>query len=146
MLHRAGNVDGEGDGCGVMIDIPRAIWQEEVRQGGHAPKLALDPTFAVAHVFVSRKDDFEPGQARRARRSSTAAASGVLAEREDQVDSSALGPTAREEEPHFWQVGGAGSRRRRRATAILFDVAIELEEQLDAARRLLLGGHAASTR
>ena len=29
MLHRAGNVDGEGDGCGAMIDIPRAIWQED---------------------------------------------------------------------------------------------------------------------
>ena len=28
MLHRAGNVDGEGDGCGVMIDIPRLLWQE----------------------------------------------------------------------------------------------------------------------
>ena len=27
MLHRAGNVDGEGDGCGVLIDIPRTIWQ-----------------------------------------------------------------------------------------------------------------------
>src|SRR5207244_533598 len=38
MLHRAGNVDGEGDGCGALIDIPRAIWQEEVRNGGHAPK------------------------------------------------------------------------------------------------------------
>src|SRR4029453_10391103 len=54
MLHRAGNVDGEGDGCGAMIDIPRMIWQEEVRAGGHAPRLALDPAFAVAHVFVSR--------------------------------------------------------------------------------------------
>ena len=30
MLHRAGNVDGEGDGCGVMVDIPRVIWAEEV--------------------------------------------------------------------------------------------------------------------
>ncbi len=26
MLHRAGNVDGEGDGCGVLLDIPRKIW------------------------------------------------------------------------------------------------------------------------
>jgi glutamate synthase (NADPH) large chain len=25
MLHRAGNVDGEGDGCGVLVDIPRKI-------------------------------------------------------------------------------------------------------------------------
>ena len=30
----------------------------------------------------------------------------VLAEREDVVDSTALGPQAREEEPLFWQVGG----------------------------------------
>ena len=50
MLHRAGNVDGEGDGCGVLIDIPREIWAEAVREGGHASKLALDEHFAVAHI------------------------------------------------------------------------------------------------
>ena len=32
MLHRAGNVDGEGDGCGLLVDIPRKIWGEEIRQ------------------------------------------------------------------------------------------------------------------
>ena len=37
MLHRAGNVDGEGDGCGILVDIPRRIWAEEVRSGGHNP-------------------------------------------------------------------------------------------------------------
>jgi glutamate synthase (NADPH) large chain len=55
MLHRAGNVEGEGDGCGLLLDVPRKIWAEEVRSGGHAPKLALDRRFAVAHVFISRK-------------------------------------------------------------------------------------------
>ena len=78
MLHRAGNVDGEGDGCGVMVDIPRAIWQEEIRDGGHAPSLALDPVFAVAHIFVSRKRDFAESS-RRPTRSSTAAACGCSA-------------------------------------------------------------------
>lgn len=57
MLHRAGNVDGEGDGCGVLVDIPRRIWAEEVRAGGHNPSLALDEAFAVAHVFIERSDD-----------------------------------------------------------------------------------------
>ena len=52
MLHRAGNVDGEGDGCGVLLDIPRRLWAEEVRAGGHAPKLALDDRFAVLHLFI----------------------------------------------------------------------------------------------
>ena len=55
MLHRAGNVDGEGDGCGVLLDIPRKIWAEEVRAGGHASKLALDERFAVVHLFIPRK-------------------------------------------------------------------------------------------
>ncbi|MBS1845921.1 MAG: hypothetical protein JST53_16015, partial [Actinobacteria bacterium] len=48
MLHRAGNVDGEGDGCGLLLDIPRKIWAEEVRVGGHDPALTLDDAFAVA--------------------------------------------------------------------------------------------------
>ena len=59
MLHRAGNVDGEGDGCGLLIDIPRKIWAEEVREGGHNPALARDPAFAVAHVFIDRSADVE---------------------------------------------------------------------------------------
>jgi glutamate synthase (NADPH) large chain len=129
MLHRAGNVDGEGDGCGALIDIPRAIWQEEVRAGGHAPKLALDPAFAVAHIFVSRKADMSR-VTRDVRHILNRGGLRVLAERLDQVDSSALGPTAREEEPHFWQLGvlvpDASARDR-----ILFDAAIEFEQQLD---------------
>ncbi len=54
----------------------------------------------------------------------------VLAERIGVVDSPALGPTAREEEPHFWQIAGlvpdAAHRDR-----ILFELMIELEQRLD---------------
>ena len=59
MLHRAGNVDGEGDGCGLLLDLPRKIWAEEVRSGGHDPSLTLDDAFAVAHIFVERSQDLE---------------------------------------------------------------------------------------
>src|SRR5688500_7078102 len=47
MLHRAGSVDGEGDGCGLQIDLPRELWAEHVRAGGHESQLTLDPRFAV---------------------------------------------------------------------------------------------------
>src|SRR5215210_2634877 len=57
MLHRAGNVDGEGDGCGLLVDIPRKIWAEEVRTGGHDPSLTLDRAFAVGHVFIEPSQD-----------------------------------------------------------------------------------------
>src|SRR5258707_1104571 len=59
MLHRAGNVDGEGDGCGLLLDLPRKIWAEEVRSGGHDPALTLDDAFAVAPAFVDRSADLE---------------------------------------------------------------------------------------
>ncbi len=128
MLHRAGNVDGEGDGCGLLLDIPRKIWAEDVRSGGHDPSLTLDDAFAVAHVFIERSQDRERV------RHDTRELLGrggfrVLAERIGVVDSPALGPTAREEEPHFWQIAGlvADAGRRDR---VLFDLLIELEQKL----------------
>jgi glutamate synthase (NADPH) large chain len=128
MLHRAGNVDGEGDGCGVLVDLPRKIWAEEVRAGGHDPSLTLDAAFAIGHLFIERSQDRE--QVRHdARELLGRGGFRILAERIGVVDSPALGPTAREEEPHFWQIAGlvADASRRHR---VLFDLLIELEEEL----------------
>ncbi len=128
MLHRAGSVDGEGDGCGVLVDIPRLIWAEEVRAGGHNSALAREPNFAVAHVYAERSGDVEQ-LLHRGREIFGRAGFRILAERLGAVNSPALGPTAREEEPHFWQVGGliADSGRGDR---ILFELTIELEREL----------------
>ncbi len=128
MLHRAGNVDGEGDGCGILVDIPRKIWAEEVRAGGHSPSLALDYAFAVAHVFVDRSQDLERAR-HDAREVLGRGGFRILAERTGEVDSQALGATAREEEPHFWQVGGLVADSDR-AEAVLFDLMVELEREL----------------
>ena len=105
MLHRAGNVDGEGDGCGMLVDIPRRIWAEEVRAGGHNPALVNDPAFAVAHVFIERSRDVDRAL-HDARELLARAGLRILAERLGAVESQALGATAREEEPHFWQLAG----------------------------------------
>ncbi|HYP55560.1 MAG TPA: glutamate synthase-related protein [Solirubrobacterales bacterium] len=128
MLHRAGNVDGEGDGCGLLVDIPRKIWAEDVRAGGHDPSLTLDDAFAVAHVFIERSQDADKIR-HDARELLGRGGFRVLAERMGVVDSPALGPTAREEEPHFWQIAGlvADTSRRDR---VLFDLLIELEREL----------------
>jgi len=126
MLHRAGNVDGEGDGCGVLVDIPRKLWSEEVRAGGHAPKLVLDERFAVLHVFIPRSGDRVAEVQEKARRLLSKLGLRVLAEREGMVDSSALGPTAREEEPVFWQVAGLVEDPNR-----CFELTLQLEERLE---------------
>ena len=129
MLHRAGNVDGEGDGCGVLVDIPRKIWAEEVRAGGHNPALALDAAFAVGHVFVERSQDVEKAL-HDARELLGRGGFRILAERLGDVDSQALGPTAREEEPHFWQVGGLLARRQAAPSASASTCMLALESEL----------------
>src|SRR5262249_40373957 len=53
----------------------------------------------------------------------------ILAEREGAVSSPALGPTAREEEPLFWQIAGLVPDAERR-DPILFELMIELERRL----------------
>ncbi|MBK5230438.1 MAG: glutamate synthase, partial [Thermoleophilia bacterium] len=90
-----------------------------------APSLALDDKFAVAHIFIPRNAKVK-GIQHDAREIMSVAGLRVLAEREGVADSSALGPTAREEEPVFWQVGGLidGSRA-------CFDLMVELEDKLD---------------
>jgi len=125
MLHRAGNVDGEGDGCGVLLDVPRRIWADEIRAGGHASHLALDPSFAVAHLFLRRGREVAETKAR-AREIMSRAGLRVLAEREGVVESSALGPRAREDEPLFWQAGGLISEPR-----LCFELVTQLEDSLD---------------
>ena len=125
MLHRAGNVDGEGDGCGLLLDVPRGIWAEEVRAGGHAPILALDPCFAVGHLMIDRSEPDIAALKERARELMHKAGLRLLAEREGVVDSTALGPTAREEEPVFWQVGGLIAQPR-----LCLELTVELEDRL----------------
>jgi len=128
MLHRAGNVDGEGDGCGLLLDIPRRIWAEEIRTGGHDPSLSLDDAFAVAHIFIERSRDREKIQ-HDARELLNQGGFRILAERVGVVDSPALGPTAREEEPIFWQIGGLVPDASRR-DPLLFELLTDLERQL----------------
>jgi glutamate synthase (NADPH/NADH) large chain len=129
MLHRAGNVDGEGDGCGLMVDLPRKIWAEEIRKDGHNPALALDPAFAVAHVFIERSADADRVK-HDAREILAGGGFRILAERDGVVRSPALGATAREEEPHFWQLGGLVADPENR-DRVLFELLNELEDRLD---------------
>jgi glutamate synthase (NADPH/NADH) large chain len=34
MGHRSGDVNGEGDGCGVLTDIPRRLWADALEEEG----------------------------------------------------------------------------------------------------------------
>ncbi|SFV01885.1 glutamate synthase-related protein [Alicyclobacillus macrosporangiidus] len=104
LRHRAGYVHGEGDGCGLLLDIPRKLWRRWLQDAGHEQMLADDERFFVLHLFLQRAD----WEGRWTRIEQKLAASGVtvLVARTDAADRDALGPSARREDPVFVQVGG----------------------------------------
>src|SRR6266498_4938674 len=52
MGHRSGEVNGEGDGCGVMTDIPRLLWSQALEHEGKPGWLAEDRRFFVGHFMI----------------------------------------------------------------------------------------------
>jgi len=62
MGHRSGDVNGEGDGCGVMTDIPRLLWAEALEELGKPAWLAEDRRFFVGHLMIPRSSETEQAQ------------------------------------------------------------------------------------
>src|SRR5258705_2820039 len=52
MGHRSGEVNGEGDGVGVLTDIPRLLWSQALEQEGKPGWLAEDRRFFVRHLMI----------------------------------------------------------------------------------------------
>jgi glutamate synthase (NADPH) large chain len=104
MEHRSGFIDGEGDGCGILTDIPRALWSAYLHQAGLDGDVARDPRFAVAHIFVPRTGH-DPQAVQEAIRGLFAAHGvEILLERENAVNPAVLGKNGRRDEPVFWQL------------------------------------------
>ncbi|MBU6362649.1 MAG: glutamate synthase [Acidobacteria bacterium] len=103
MVHRAGSVDGEGDGSGLQVDLPRPLWASRLAAEGLDPATADDPRFVVAHVFFeggAEADEELPRLIDIARLHGFE----VLVSREGEIDRTALGPRAAENPPVFWQL------------------------------------------
>jgi glutamate synthase (NADPH/NADH) large chain len=107
MEHRSGLVDGEGDGCGILVDLPKLLWQRRLLAAGQPSDIATDPSFFVIHSFISPSAGESLATIREhACGNLMAYGLHVLAEAINEVDSDALGPRARAEEPVFWQLAG----------------------------------------
>ncbi len=111
MGHRSGDVQGEGDGCGVLIDIPRRIWAAALERAGRPAWLADDKRFFVGHLLIPEP---ERPAARTWKaevlRLVGAAGADLLLEQDGATRSDALGHQARAQEPLFWQIAGVMSR------------------------------------
>ncbi len=130
MAHRSGQIDGEGDGSGILVDIPRALWAARLMDEGLADASALGPRFAVAHLFMPA-DSEEPayGTVREILASHRIR---VLLERHGATFSGVLGPRGRLEEPSFWQLALEVHARGRRGDRALHSAAVDIEARTDA--------------
>jgi glutamate synthase (NADPH) large chain len=128
MAHRSGEVRGEGDGCGIMTDIPRKLWKAWFTEGGLDVANVDDPGFFVAHYFIpvsiGTRDVLDHVRAQGGKFGVR-----VMLERRGQTHGSVLGPVAALTEPVFYQVAGivAGSTDAERS-ANLFQLVLELEK------------------
>ena len=55
MNHRAGFINGEGDGVGIHIDIPTELWKEKLQNAGVDPTAMLIKKNLLLVIFLSAK-------------------------------------------------------------------------------------------
>lgn len=104
MRHRAGYVQGEGDGCGLLLDIPKLLWRRFLAEDGINQEIVEDPRFFVSHLFLQK--DEPKALIRRTHEIIEAHGADVLLTRVGNVNAEALGPSARRENPVFVQLAG----------------------------------------
>lgn len=128
--HRSGFINGEGDGCGILTDIPRALWEARLHAAGLDGKLAYDNRFTVAHIFVPRKLELSAAEMQaRIRALFKEQQVSILIEQENEVDSSVLGANGRLDEPTFWQVAALCEQQALRVADHLFELHIAIESK-----------------
>ncbi|MEH7304693.1 glutamate synthase-related protein [Neobacillus drentensis] len=126
MNHRAGFINGEGDGVGIHTDIPIALWKEKLLQAGQEPTLVEKEEFAVGHVFISQKVNWQTTKQELLNKLEKYDFD-VVFETDQVTDASALGPIAIQENPVFWQFACLSSKKGQELTKSLFEVLIDFE-------------------
>ncbi|WP_053958720.1 glutamate synthase-related protein [Sulfobacillus thermosulfidooxidans] len=62
MDHRAGWIDGRSDGTGLLVDIPRDLWQQRLKEHGVSAYSAHDPRFWILQLVIpisSRRESLQ---------------------------------------------------------------------------------------
>src|SRR5688572_8093272 len=103
MGHRSGEVNGEGDGCGVMTDIPRLLWAQALEKDGKPGWLAEDRRFFVGHLMLSNNEATLADDQKLIIDLLKNAGVDMLIDRPIQSRPQALGKTARQQVPFLWQ-------------------------------------------
>jgi glutamate synthase (NADPH) large chain len=130
MNHRAGFINGEGDGVGIHLDIPTKLWKEKLQNAGVDATHVDKEGFAVGHVFISQKVDWTSTKKELVNKLENFDLK-IVFETNQVTDSSSLGPIAIQENPVFWQFACLSQKKGKELTNILFQALIDLEKNND---------------
>lgn len=129
MEHRSGFINGEGDGCGILVDIPRSLWAHRLASTMLSADSAFDPRFAVAHIFIPKKGHDVQQVMSDIRSRFADYGFEILLERENAVNSSVLGKNGKADEPIFWQIAGlCHAESGKTIDSHLFELHVEIEK------------------
>ena len=132
MGHRTGMVDGEGDGVGIMTDIPRQLWGNTLALKGLRSSLASDQNFWVAHLMIPVERRYETAEiVDSVCRHILEAGLDLLIDQPGKVNRSVLGRNAEKNEPGFWQIAGMNGRiSQDQLESTLYHIQTRLEREL----------------
>ena len=129
MGHRCGEVNGEGDGCGVMTDIPRLLWSQALEQEGKPGWLAEDRRFFVGHLMIPNMEPDVAGVEVCVLNLLQESGMDLLLERPLLTRPQALGKMARSQAPYLWQIAGlVRNGPLENVERTLFDLALRIEQ------------------
>jgi len=129
MGHRAGEIAGEGDGCGILTDIPRQLWREILEKEGKDAALADQAGFAIAHILVPREELANDEQLlTRILTLCGRYGAQLLVERHGQVRNDALSTMALASEPLFVQLA-LHFDDDKTCSRSLYDLSVAIEEK-----------------
>jgi glutamate synthase (NADPH/NADH) large chain len=129
MGHRSGEVNGEGDGVGVLTDIPRLLWSQALEQEGKPGWLAEDRRFFVGHLMIPNTELNVATIQTSILNLLQSNGIDLLIDRPMLTRPQALGKMARMQAPHLWQIAGMvrhGPLEHVERT--LFDLALKIEQ------------------
>lgn len=127
MNHRAGFINGEGDGVGIHIDIPRQLWKEKIANTGADSSVTDRDNFVVGHIFITKNAG--PKEIIQTLQKKLSKHGFEIVFQSDQVtDSSALGPIAIQENPVFWQFACLAPVSGKELSQKLFEMTVEFEK------------------
>ncbi|WP_047152382.1 glutamate synthase-related protein [Aneurinibacillus tyrosinisolvens] len=127
MEHRSGFIDGEGDGCGILSDIPRELWAKKLADAGKPAELAYSPSFAIGHIFIPARNCDVENVMSSIRQMFAEAEVTIELEQQGAVNSAVLGKNGRADEPVFWQLA-CNYKGKNRIENTLFELLIAIEE------------------